>query len=118
VSAGQRPPPAARTGSVRLTGHFDPYLLGYRDRDLLLAPRIARRIATGGGLLMPCVLVDGEVGGTWRHDRADAGRRLEIRVEWLNGPFPAAARAGIDAEVADLGRFLGVETAWRVTDRV
>jgi hypothetical protein len=122
VAASQQQPPGL-AGSVRLTGHFDPYLLGYRDRDLLLAPPIASRIATGGGLLMPCVLADGEVAGTWRHEWSGggpgAGRRLEVRVEPLPGPtFPGAARAGIeagiDAEVADLGRFLGVEAAWRL----
>lgn len=102
------PPPA--TGQVRLTGHFDPYLLGYRDRDLLLPPVHARRIATGGGFLMPCVLRDGAVVGTWRHERRGGG--LDIRVETFSGARPGVLSAGLDAEVRDIARFLGVPAAW------
>ncbi|MDX6345337.1 MAG: hypothetical protein QOF84_127 [Streptomyces sp.] len=113
VRAGSAPPDGPLP--VRLTGHFDPYLLGYRDRDLLLAPSFATRIATGGGLLMPCVLVDGAVAAAWRHEWRGAGR-LEVRVEPLGGALPAAARAGVDEEVADLARFLGVDATWRLVD--
>jgi hypothetical protein len=108
VAAGTEPP--HRPAGVRLTGHFDPYLLGYADRDLLLAPSIARRIATGGGLLMPCVLYDGEVVATWRHTRRAAG--LTLHVEPLAAPFPAAVEPALDAETADLGRFLSVPAGW------
>ncbi|MCZ4119117.1 winged helix DNA-binding domain-containing protein [Streptomyces sp. H39-S7] len=107
LSGTDTPPPAP---SVRLIGHFDPYLLGYQDRDLLLDPSFARLVATGGGIISPCLLVDGEVVGTWRHERGPGGR-LTVRVE----PFRAlgdAAVYGIGAEVADLGRFLGAEADW------
>ncbi|MEU3464850.1 winged helix DNA-binding domain-containing protein [Streptomyces sp. NPDC006733] len=107
-SGGDVPPPPAP--SVRLIGHFDPYLLGYQDRDLLLDPSFARRVATGGGLITPCLLVDGEVTGTWRHERG-AGGRLTVRVDPFRPP-PDAVAHGIEAEVADLGRFLGAEAGW------
>ncbi|MFJ2633385.1 winged helix DNA-binding domain-containing protein [Streptomyces sp. NPDC087422] len=112
AAAGTAPPPArpADRPQVRLTGHFDPYLLGYQDRDALLDPAFSTRIATGGGMLMPCVLRDGAVVATWRHTWQ--GRRLTLRVEPLTGPLPAPVAAGITAEVADIGRFLGTEAAW------
>ena len=109
-SAAGAPTSAGRAQGVRMTGHFDPYLLGYADRDALLPPALAPRIATGGGFLMPSVLHDGAVVATWRHQRK--GSALAIRVESLTGPPSRALSAGIDAEVADIGRFLGVAAAW------
>jgi hypothetical protein len=57
----------ARPGRfVALLGHFDTYLLGYRDRSSALAPEFASKIQTGGGFLAPHVVLDGRVVGTWR----------------------------------------------------
>ncbi|MBY8881150.1 DNA glycosylase AlkZ-like family protein [Actinacidiphila acidipaludis] len=100
------------TGAVRLTGHFDPYLLGYRDRDLMLPPAFAARIATGGGFLMPCVLRDGAVVATWRRADARGTTGFAVRVESLTGERDRALRDGIDAAVADIGRFLGISADW------
>jgi hypothetical protein len=91
---------------VRLLGRFDDYLLGWRGRDLILDPRFARRIQAGGGWIHPALVVDGRVVGTWRARRA--GDRLEVTVEPF-GRLPPGVRPGLEAEVADLGRFLGVE---------
>jgi DNA glycosylase AlkZ-like len=90
--------------SVRLLYRFDDYLLGWRGRDLVLSPRFARRIQAGGGWIHPAVVVDGRVVGTWRLT-AGAGGRLAVAVEPfepLDGALP-----GLEAETADLGRFLG-----------
>jgi DNA glycosylase AlkZ-like len=89
----------------RLLGHFDPFLLGYRDRGLVLDPAFARRIQAGGGFIQPTVIVDGRVAGTWRLDRRAAAARLTIE------PFTTLPRASLDglaAEAADIGRFLGL----------
>jgi hypothetical protein len=112
------PATRARPGSgrplVRLLGRFDDYLLGWRDRELILDPRFARRIQAGGGWIHPAVVVDGRVAGTWRARRA-AGR-LEVTVEPF-GRLPAGTRPGLEAEAADLGRFLGLETTLDVDRR-
>jgi Winged helix DNA-binding domain len=103
--------PAARspTGDpvVRLLGRFDDYLLGWRGRDLVLDARFARRVAAGGWV-HPVVVVDGRVAGTWRARRA--GGRLEVAVEPFAGRLPPGAGPGLEAEAADLGRFLAAET--------
>jgi len=56
------------------------------------------------------LLVDGRVAGLWRR----AGRRVVLAP--FDGPaaLPAAVREGLEAEVADLARFLGerLTTAW------
>ena len=104
--------PARSDGPVvRLLGRFDDYLLGWRGRDLILDPRFARRIQAGGGWIHPAVVVDGRVAGTWRSRRA--GGRLEVAVEPF-GRLPAGARPGLEAEAADLGRFLGAEAVLRL----
>lgn len=58
------PANAAPDLGVRLLGHFDTYLLGYRSRELVLAEEFAGRIQSGGGFIMPSVLAGGRVVGT------------------------------------------------------
>ena len=91
---------------MRLLGHFDTYLLGYRDRSLVLDPRFGRRIQAGGGFIQPAVLVGGSVAGTWRQERKRG--RLTVVVEPF-GELAEEVLPGLAAEVADVGRFLGVE---------
>jgi hypothetical protein len=108
--------PAARSPAVgpvvRLLARFDDYLLGWKSRDPVLDPGFARRIQAGGGWIHPAVVVDGRVAGTWRARRA--GDRLDVTVEPFGDRLPPGTRPGLDAEVADLGRFLGVETRLRL----
>jgi hypothetical protein len=100
---------------VRLLGRFDDYLLGWRDRDLVLDPAFARRIQAGGGWIHPAVVVDGRVAGTWRSRRT--GGRLEVAVEPFAGRLPGGTRPALEAEAADLGRFLGLEARLGVDGR-
>jgi hypothetical protein len=103
--------PRAGRPVVRLLGRFDDYLLGWRGRDLILEARFARRINAGGGWVHPALVVDGRVVGTWRA-RRDGGR-LDIAVEPFQGRLPDAVGPGLEAEAADLGRFLAAEPRLR-----
>jgi winged helix DNA-binding protein len=97
---------------LRLLAAFDTYLLGYRDRDLMLAPRFAKRVQAGGGWIRPTVVVDGRVVGTWRQQRTRDG--LSVVIEPFE-PLPRELLPALEAEVADVGRFLGVPStlsAW------
>lgn len=97
---------------VHLLPGFDIYLLGYRKRELVVPPRYAKRINAGGGLLHPVLLVDGHAAGTWKNQRKK--NHLDVIVE----PFDQLAPAvypGLEAEVADLARFLQVQVSLRVT---
>ncbi|AUI60458.1 winged helix DNA-binding domain-containing protein [Amycolatopsis sp. BJA-103] len=88
----------------RLLGAFDTYLLGYRDRDLLLDPAEAKRVNSGGGMIAPTVLVDGRIAGTWHAERT--AKQTKVVIE----PFAALSRSavtGLESEVDDYGRFLG-----------
>jgi hypothetical protein len=94
---------APKPPAVRLVPGFENYLLGYRNRDLILVSEHARKVYTGGGILHPVLLVDGRGAGTWKLERR--GRATEVQVE----PFEAleeTAQAGMAAEIEDLTRFL------------
>jgi len=91
--------------AVRLLGAFDTYLLGYRDRSLLLEPRFAARVQAGGGIIHPTVVVGGEVVGTWRlHRRKDA---FDVAVHPFV-PLDGRVTRLVEEEAADVARFLGL----------
>lgn len=98
-------PPLAHPPFVRLLPRYDTYLLGYRDRGLIVAPQFARCINAGGGIVHPKLLADGRAVGTWSGTRRRDGLAVVVK------PFDDLApevRPGIEAEVADVGRFLGM----------
>jgi hypothetical protein len=88
---------------VRLLPAFDNYLVGYRDRSAILDPATQDRIYQGG-MIRPSVLLDGRVVGSWALDRANG--RIAVTPF---GAWAAAVRRGVEAEIADVGRFLGRE---------
>jgi DNA glycosylase AlkZ-like len=102
-----------RRPTVRLLPHFDPYLLGYAGRDHAVPAEHARKIWTGGGYVLPTVTVDGWAVGTWRSE--NRGGRIAVTVTPFDPrPLVEAVSARIDAEVADIGRFLDRDVSWSV----
>jgi hypothetical protein len=98
--AGRARAASRRPTGVRLLGAFDALLLGYAGRRLLVDPAHARRINPGGGMVKPVVLADGEAIGTWRR------RRERVELDRFR-PLTDAESAAVEAEVADIDRFLG-----------
>jgi hypothetical protein len=96
---GSRKGPA---GVLRLIPGFDPYLLGWRTRDLVVPERRRRDVFPGGGMLRPTLLVDGMASGTWSARRQTGG--LLVSVQPFSRPGPEVRRA-LDEEATDLGRF-------------
>lgn len=99
--------------AVRLLPSFDPYLLGHREKGHLVDPQHYKRVFRKAGWLSPVVLNRGRVCGTWSSRRR--GKRMVVTVDPFRR-FSPALRTRIEAEVEDLGRFLGFagETAYRV----
>lgn len=90
---------------LHLLPAYDPYLLGYRGRELAVPARHAKRVHPGGGLLRPVMLVDGVARATWKTQRKKDGLALVVE------PFEELADAveqALEAESADLERFLEV----------
>ena len=99
---------APRPPVVRMLGAFDPLLLGWADRDALLGPH--RRVVTTNGVFRPVVLIHGRVAATW----GLPGGAVTIN---LLGEVPPSARRSLDAEVADVRRFLGLPARSTVQQR-
>jgi len=94
---------ASAPKSVRLLPAFDPYVVGFRPRGLLVDAAHEPRIFRPQAWFSPVVLVAGRAVGTWERERR--GSRLEVRVE----PFArlsAATRRAIAQEADRLGEFL------------
>jgi hypothetical protein len=91
------------TGVWRLLPAFDTYLVGYRDRGLVIDPVLAKRVYAGGGWIHPAVLLDGRVVGTWRMDRQCTDTSVEVSL------FDGGGRPQeLAEETADVKRFLGI----------
>ncbi len=95
---------AGEVGLVRLLPAFDGLLLGHRDRTPLVAPADGPALVRGTWIL-PSVLAGDRIAGTWTRAR----RRGEevVTVTPFHDLAPATTVA-LTADVADLGRFLGV----------
>lgn len=89
---------------VRLLPSFDEYLLGWKDRSYVAAPKVWRKIHPGAGWYHPAVVADGRATGTWKTEKRRDG--LAVRVEPFSSPTPSV-REGVAREARDVGRFLG-----------
>jgi hypothetical protein len=100
-------PRLPRSGQVRMLGNFDTYLLGWKDRRFSVADEHELHVKEGGGgWIRPVVVEDGVVVGGWRSARK--GGRLEITLNLPRGERDRLAES-IEAEVADIARFEGME---------
>jgi hypothetical protein len=90
--------PAAALPPPRLLGAFDPLLLGWARRDPITRPH--QQIVTVNGLFRPFALAGGRAVATW----TITGGKVVL------APFAAldaGTRAALDADAADVTRFLG-----------
>ena len=96
--------------TVRLLGHFDTFLLGYRRREHLGGADAETWIHDGGGgWIRPVICVDGWIAGGWRMERPSG--QIEVTVM----PFDRIGRRAdpaIGREVASIGRFLERPARW------
>jgi len=96
---------------LRLLPAYDAYLLGYEDRDHAVDEGHASLVHPGGGIIRRAVVEDGRAVATWSLDRSRSTPLLEV------DPFDGLSTDALDAlqaEVADVGRFLGIEVELRL----
>lgn len=106
--------PLAPSGgsSVRLLPEYDPYVMGFREREHLVPPAVAEQVrAHGKGRFegaagTPFLVVDGLCAGIWR--RKKTAKRVELAVESARR-LTRAERAGVDAEAERIAAFLGLD---------
>jgi Winged helix DNA-binding domain len=112
VLAGDRSFPTP-TEQTRLLPEYDPYVMGFRERDQLVPQPVRELVASSGrgryegpaGTRL--VVADGIAAGVWK--RTKRGRKIELDVRLARRIGPAR-RAGLEREAESLGAFLGLET--------
>jgi hypothetical protein len=91
---------AVRASRVaRLLPAFDPWVIGMGRHTPLLDEKLVPKVYRKQGWISPVVLVNGQVAGTWRHERK--GRRLSLEVEPFTS-LSAWSRRQIEAEAQRL----------------
>ena len=94
-------PPEAAEPSIRLLGTWDNYMLGHKGRVLSVRQSHGERLPLMAGYR--CAIADGVVFAGWKLERGK--RSVTVAVEPF-GRLPKGARAGLERETADIGRFL------------
>ncbi|MFA7265392.1 MAG: winged helix DNA-binding domain-containing protein [Candidatus Nanopelagicales bacterium] len=93
-------------GTLALPG-FDEYMLGYKDRTLMLEPGHLQAVVPGNNGVFRSTIVDrGKVMGTWK--RTATKRKVRIEVDALADLTPEQV-SGFEAAVRRYGRFVGLE---------
>ncbi|WP_120523192.1 winged helix DNA-binding domain-containing protein [Arthrobacter celericrescens] len=96
--------PGART-LLALPG-FDQFLLGYKDRSLVLAPEHAQKVVPGGnGVFKRMIVAGGSVVGTWA--RSGTGRNAAVVPEPFDADgLPPAAVRSFEVQAAKYLKFM------------
>jgi hypothetical protein len=95
---------------VRLLGHFDTFLLGYRRREHVGDAAAEAWIHQGGGgWIRPVICVDGWIVGGWRLDSRGSGFEITV-IPFV--PISGRVEAGIEREVVLISRFLQRPVRW------
>lgn len=90
-------PPRPEVPAPRLLGAFDPVLLGWTSRAPILGPHT--HLVTMNGVFRPFAMVRGRAAANWKLNRG------KVAIEPL-GPISKAATAALEADAADVERFL------------
>jgi hypothetical protein len=98
------PPVIAAPSTAHLLPAFDQYLLGYRERDVVLNPAWATRIAPGrNGVFKPIIVIEGRVVGIWK--RTLRKTKVVITVESFV-PLSQSNMRDVSTAAERYGRFL------------
>ncbi|MEW2329932.1 winged helix DNA-binding domain-containing protein [Micromonospora chersina] len=106
VDAALLDAPRAPVDDVHTLPGFDEYLLGYKDRTLMLDPAHANAVVPGNnGIFQATVVRGGRMVGVWK--RTVGKRAVTVTVRQLT-PFDAALRARVESALARYADFLGL----------
>ncbi|MEW2133817.1 winged helix DNA-binding domain-containing protein [Streptomyces sp. NPDC005435] len=85
---------------VRLLPEYDNLLLSHHDRTRVIPDEHRPRVFRPGGRVLPTVLLDGFVAGTWKTERQRSGTRLTVTL------FAGVPRRDQDAVAGEAARLL------------
>lgn len=93
---------------ARFVADFDNLVLAHADRTRVIADEHRPTVVTKNGLVLPTILVDGLVAGTWK---TAATRKKATLTVTPFAPLPARAREELAAEGGELLRFIHPEVS-------
>jgi len=93
---------------ARLLAAYDNIIIGFADRSRLVPEGRYGALALSNGVFRPCVLLDGQVAGLWRHDSDRRGDRIGIDTF---EPLDQRAREALAEEAARYAAFAGSDGA-------
>ncbi|MGZ8739957.1 MAG: winged helix DNA-binding domain-containing protein [Gaiellaceae bacterium] len=108
------PEPVEARSTVRLLPEYDVYVMGFREREHLVPPEVREQVAAHGKgryegpAGTPFLLIDGVCAGIW--SRRKSAKKVELTVKPAR-KVTKLERAGVEAEAARIGTFLGLEPA-------
>ncbi|MGC3863136.1 winged helix DNA-binding domain-containing protein [Micromonospora chersina] len=106
VDAALLDAPRAPVDDVHTLPGFDEYLLGYKDRTLMLDPAHANAVVPGNnGIFQATVVHGGRTVGIWK--RTVGKRAVTVTVRQLT-PFDAGLRVRVESALAGYADFLGL----------
>ena len=83
--------PAAGRSRTYLLAGFDEYFLGYKDRDAVIDPAQAGKVAPGAnGIFRPLLVIGGQIAGTW--ERSLRRRELTVTLHPFTPPAETSSR--------------------------
>jgi len=88
---------------VRLLPSFDPYLLHFRPREIIVPEKYLNLVFRDQAWIMPVVLVDGKVSGIWEITKKSPP---ELRIKLFNR-LTTIQKRELELEADGLGKFLG-----------
>ncbi len=95
--AGAKP-----SGKPKLLPHFDTFLMGHRDKSLILDEKHKKKVFRAAGWVSPTILERGRVIGTWETRRV--GDRVEVEIAaWTRLSRSAWAALREEAELLEPG---------------
>jgi len=103
---------AADPAAVQVLPGFDEFMLGFKDRSLMLDEVHKQRIIPGGnGVFQPTIVRDGRVVGTWR--RVLKKGRVQVRPEPFD-KLDGAGRQATERAFAGFASYLGcrLDLSW------
>nr|WP_242624336.1 winged helix DNA-binding domain-containing protein [Micromonospora kangleipakensis] len=112
VDAALLDAPRGPVDDLHVLPGFDEYLLGFKDRTLMLDPADRQAVIPGGnGVFQSTVVRAGRVVGTWK--RTLSKTRATVTVHPLV-PFDGGLRTRVEAALDGYARFLGrpVRHSW------
>jgi hypothetical protein len=99
--------------AAHLLPGFDEFMLGYRDRSAMVAPRHAGRVVPGSnGMFLSTLVFDGQVRGTWK--RSTSAKAVVIEARPLVR-LTAAQKKSFDLPRGRYSDFLGLPATLRWT---